>query len=342
MLSFFGRFFTNLKSVMRNKFTLCCCLGLLLLISACSENKTALKTVTHAEVGSYSAAISPDLKYLMTGSIEGFGRVWDLQKNKVLFSLQHQDGDVGGIMSAAFSARSEILVTMEQQSLARWRLPSGKLIGYWGWPNLTDIAISADGRYALIGSTDNQAVYFDMQAGKMLYVMPHHEKVTSVSLSKDGRYALTGSDDWHASLWDLKNGEHLWSKNLKYKVSLVVLSDDGEFALANAFIGETNIYKTQGKGKLLAKLEDEKMTLVSADFSDDGKILAAGRTAKAIDIWDVATGKQNETWQPKVKHRVRPDSATILDLKFNENATLLIAESSTGIGQSWALKPHIN
>lgn len=311
------------------------------LLSACSENKIALNTVIHDDTGSYTAAISPDLKYLMTGSTEGFGRVWDLKKNKVLFSLQHQDSD-GGMTSAAFSARSHILVTMEQESLGRWRLPGGQLIGYWAWPNLTDIAISADGRYALIGSTDNQAVYFDMQLGKMLFVMPHHEKVTSVSLSKDGRYALTGSNDWHASLWDLKNGEHLWSKNLKYKVSLVALSDDGEFALANAFIGETHIYKTQGKGRLLAKLADEKMTLISADFSDDGRILAAGRTSKSIGIWDVNTGKQNETWQPKVKHRVQPDSATILDLKFDENATTLISESSTGIGQSWAIKPFNN
>jgi len=181
-----------------------------------------------------------------------------------------------------------------------------------------------------------------MQLGKMLFVMPHHEKVTSVSLSKDGRYALTGSNDWHASLWDLNNGEPLWSKNLKYKVALVALSDDGEFALANAFIGETHIYKTQGKGQLLAKLADNKMTLISADFSDDGRILAAGRASKSIDIWDVKTGQQNETWQPKVKHRVQPDSATILDLKLNENATMLISESSAGIGQSWTIKSSNN
>jgi WD40 repeat protein len=323
---------------MPNKLIFCLLLGLLTLLSACSENKTALKTVTHADTGSYSAAISPDLKYLMTGAIGGFGRVWDLRKNKVLFSLQHQDNDGGGMTAAAFSEHSEILVTMEQQSLARWRMPSGKLIGYWSWPNLTDIDVSADGRYALIGSKDNQAVYFDMQAGKMVYVFPHHEKVTTVSLSKDGRYALTGSNDWHASLWDLKNGKHLWSKNMKYKISLVALSDDGELALANAFIGETHIYKTQGKGQLLVKLDDTKMTIVSADFSDNGRILAAGRVAKSIDIWDVTTGKRNETWRPKVKHLVQPDSATILDLKLDANAKTLISESSTGIGQSWLLK----
>jgi WD40 repeat protein len=323
---------------MRNKFILCLLLGLLTLLSACSENKTALTTVIHADTGSYSAAISSDLKYLMTGAIGGFGRVWDLAKNEVIFSLQHQDSNGGGMTAAAFSARSEILVTMEQQSLARWRMPSGKLIGYWSWPNLTDIDVSADGRYALIGSQDNQAVYFDMQEGKMVYVFPHHEKVTSVSLSKDGRYALTGSNDWHASLWDLKNGEHLWSKNMKYKISLVELSDDGELALANAFIGETHLFKTKGKGTLLTKLEDKKMTLVSADFSDNGRILASGRASKSIDIWDVSTGIQNETWRPKVKHLVQPDSATILELKLDANAKTLISESSTGIGQSWALK----
>jgi WD40 repeat protein len=337
-----GRFFINPKNIMRKKLTLLLLLCMLTLLSGCSDNKVALKTVIHADIGSYSAAISSDLNYLMTGSIGGFGRLWDLTENKVLLSLKHQDSNGGSMIAAAFSARSEILVTMEQQSLARWRIPSGKLIGYWSWPNLTDIDVSADGRYALIGSKDNQAVYFDMQKGKMIYVFPHHQKVTSVSLSKDGRYALTGSNDWHVSLWDLKNGEHLWSKNMKYKISLVTLSDDGELALANAFIGETHIYNTRGKGDLLAKLEDKKMTLMSADFSDNGRILAAGRASKSIDIWDVTTGKRNETWRPKVKHRVQPDSATILDLKLDTNARTLISESSTGIGQSWAIKPYLN
>ncbi len=81
------------------------------------------------------------------------------------------------------------------------------------------------------------------------------------------------------------------------------------------------------------------MTLVSADFSDNGRILAVGRAAKSIDTWDVTPGKRNETWRSKVKHLVQPDSATILDLKLDANPKTLISESSTGIGQSWALKP---
>ena len=79
------------------------------------------------------------------------------------------------------------------------------------------------------------------------------------------------------------------------------------------------------------------LTLVSADFADNNRILATGRAAKAIDIWDVNTGKRLETWKPKVKYKVQPDSATILDLKLDTNGKTLVSESSSGIGQRWAL-----
>ena len=138
-----------------------------------------------------------------------------------MYSLQHENGGDGGIIDAAFSDDGAVLVTIEQNSIARWAVASGRLTGYWQWPRLTSVAISADGRYALIGSKDNQAVYFDLVAGRMRYVFAHHEKVNSVALSRDGRYALTGSDDWHASLWDLSNGAHRWAMNLEYKVALV-------------------------------------------------------------------------------------------------------------------------
>ncbi len=307
------------------------------LLAACSEQKQALDTWVHADTGSYGAAISPDGTLLLTGEIGGFARVWDLSSNEVRYSVQHEEGGEGGVIGAAFSGRNEVLVTIEQNSIARWAVDSGRLTGYWAWPRLTDVAVSADGRYALIGSRDKQAVYFDMVDGEMRYVFPHHEKVTSVALSKDGRFALTGSDDWHASLWDLKTGKYLWSKNLEYKISLVALSDDGELALANAHIGDARIYATRGDGILVSRLDEVRVTLVSADFSDDNRMLATGRAAKGIDIWDVASGARLETWKPAVKHKVQPDSATILDLKLDSNAKTLISESSTGIGQRWAL-----
>ena len=315
--------------------------GLILVgLLACSGNKgKELQQWLHEDTGSYAATISDDGTLLLTGAIGGFGRVWDVQQNKVLYSVQHEDNDEGGIIAAEFSADNRFLVTMEQQSIARWSVEDGRLLGLWQWPDLRALAISASGRYALIGMKAKQAIYFDMQEGKMVYVFPHHEKITSVDVSRDGRFALTGSDDWHASLWNLASGEHIWSRNLEYKISRVELSDDGELALANAYVGQSKIFTTDSQGSLVSQLEVKSrgMTLVSADFSDDGLILASGRASKGIDIWDVRTGKNIKSWLPQVKHKVQPDSATILDLNISADKATLLSESSTGIGQLWSL-----
>jgi WD40 repeat protein len=312
----------------------------LLTVAGCTEKGTELKRWLHDDTGSYGAAISPDSRFLLTGSIAGFGRVWDIEKNKVLYSVQHEDNDEGGIIAADFSSDSKYLVTIEQQSIARWRVADGHLLGYWLWPDLRDVAISANGRYALIGMKANQAIYFDMQQGKMVYAFAHHEKINSVALSRDGRFALTGSDDWHASLWSLSDGKYIWSKNMQYKIAHVELSDDGQYAFANAFSGQARIYATDATGTLVSQLEIKPrgLTVVSADFSDDSKILATGRASKGIDIWDVKSGKNLKTWSPEVKELVQPDSATILDLKISADGTKLLSESSTGIGQLWSLR----
>ena len=105
-----------------------------LLLASCSEPKQALETWQHADTGSYGAALSPDGRWLLTGEIGGFARVWDLAENRVRYSVQHEDGADGGIIGAAFSANGEVLVTIEQNSIARWAVASGRLTGYWKRP----------------------------------------------------------------------------------------------------------------------------------------------------------------------------------------------------------------
>ncbi len=312
----------------------------LLLAVGCSPRGQELKQWLHEDTGEYSAAFSDDGRYLLTGSIGGYGRVWDLDKNEVLYSVQHKEGSEGGIVGADFSADGRILVVIEPGLLSRWRVSDGKLLGYWEWPDLRAVAVSANGRYALLGMKRNQSIYFDMQAGKMVHVFPHREQVNSVALSKDGRFALSGSDDWHVSLWNLATGEHVWSQNMKYKVALVALSDDGEYAMANAYIGPARVFATDAKGSLVSELEVpvRGVTFTSADFSDDGRLLATGRASKGIDIWDVRTGKSRDFWVPPAKHYFQPDAATIIAININPGNKTLLTESSTGIGQLWALK----
>lgn len=305
---------------------------------SCENKGNAIKTTIVDDQGTYGAAISPDGKYLLSGSLGGFGRVWDIPKGKVLYTVQHEDNADGGMIDAQFSADSSVLVTMEQGSIARWNVSDGRLTGYWKWPDSRALAISGNGRFALLGLKSKQAIYFDMVKGKMVYVFPHHEKITSVALSKNGRFALTGSDDWHASLWDLnKGGKHVWSKNMEYKISNVSLSDDGKLAFANAYIRGSKIFSTNKKGKLVAELSDQKMTVASSDFSDKNTILATGRASRGIDLWDIKTGENISHWIPAKKEMVQPNTSTIVDLKLLKRNKRLVTISGLGIVQTWDL-----
>lgn len=312
---------------------------LIVLITACDNKGNAIKTTIVDDQGTYGAAISPNGQYLLTGSIQGYGRVWNISKGKVLYTVQHDDNEDGGMIDAQFSANSSILVTMEQGSIARWNVADGRLTGYWKWPDCRALAISGDGRYALLGLKTKQAVYFDMVKGKMVYVFPHHEKITSVALSKNGKFALTGSDDWHASLWDLQNkGKHIWSKNMEYKISNVSLSDDGKMAFANAYVRGSKIFSTNKKGKLISELPEHKMTVISSDFSDNNQILATGRASRGIDLWDIKTGENIDHWIPQIKELVQPNTSPIADIKLLKNNNRLITISGLGIVQTWDLK----
>ncbi len=307
-------------------------------LMSCENKGHAIKTTIVDDHGTYGAAISPNGQYLLSGSISGFGRVWDIKKGKVLYTVQHEDNKDGGMIAAQFSADSSVLVTMEQGSIARWDVSDGRLTGYWKWPDSRALAVSGDGRFALIGLKSKQAIYFDMVKGKMVYVFAHHEKITSVALSKNGRFALTGSDDWHASLWDLGNeGKHVWSKNMEYKISNVSLSDDGKLAFANAFIRGSKIFSTGKKGQLIAELPEHKMTVVSSDFSDKNKILATGRASQGIDLWDVKTGKNINHWQPAIKEIKQPNASAIVDIKLLKRNKQLVTISGLGIVQTWDL-----
>lgn len=304
---------------------------------ACAPKGDELKSWLHEETGSYSASFSPDGKYLLTGSISGFGRVWELSNNRVLFSVQHEDNDQGGIIAAAFSANNRVLVALEQNGLSRWQIPDGRLVGFWQLPRMNALTITPQGRFALIAmEQDNEAILFDMASGEVRQTLPHNDSVHAVAISPDERFAVTGSDDFFISYWSLQSGERLWSKSLGYKVAHLNFNADGTRLLANAYNSPAYILDPQS-GKTLLTLDKPRLTVVSSDFSPNGRKLAIGRALKGIEIYDVATGQRLQYWQPPVKESVQPNAATILALRFIDNQQLL-SESSIGLGQLWRVQ----
>jgi hypothetical protein len=113
----------------------------------------------------YSAAFSPDSKWVVTASQDKTARVWEAASGKAVgHPLRHENY----VLSAAFSPDGKWVVTASWDKTARvWEAASGKAVGqplrhegpvYWA-------AFSPDGRWVVTASDDDTARVWEALIG---------------------------------------------------------------------------------------------------------------------------------------------------------------------------------
>lgn len=308
---------------------------LLIALSGCQLEDQAEKSWTHHDTGLFTAAFSHHGRYAIVAPIHGPAQFIDIANDKVIYQWQHTDQN-DGIVAAAIADNLSHAITAESKSLALWRIRDGKIIGYWDFPAITDLAISPDGKKALIGLEDNKAYYFDLMKSRILYTFEHAGRVNSVALARNAPLAITGGSDHLAKVWDLRTGKMLRSWDHPFKLHSVRLSDDGSLTMTNASMNKTRIWST-ASGELLHILPIRYMTVTAATFASNNQLLATGRPNYRVEVWDLKTGQLVQMWAPPKKHYWRPDSATIVDLAFEVGEKTIISEASNGLAHRWRI-----
>src|SRR5262249_24331581 len=168
----------------------------------------------------HSVAFSPDDRYVLSGSAQYFVRneterlftsgqlkVWETATGKCLPTFE---GQAVAVTSVAWSSEGRFALsggghTVREHQTGRlgqsgqrhpWETAWGRgLSTFAGHADaVTSACLSADGRYALSGSTDRTLKLWETATGQCLRTFEGHaEAVTSVGLSGEGRYALSGS-----------------------------------------------------------------------------------------------------------------------------------------------------
>ena len=327
---------------------------------ACSNERESDKQWAHSEHSSYAAAYSPNGKYVLVGDTDSAARLWDIEKNKVLYSWQNND-EVGTTTAVGFSADGKVAATSEQDVIVLWEVATGEPMMRISFPvKIKALALSKQGDYLLLALHDRTAVYFDVIENRVLQILEHDGKnvnspinqlINAVAISPSGKYALTGADDRTARLWRLESGEQLRSWKHKNAVNIVAFYPKGGYVLTGAANGQTHFWNMKtGKEKYTLRLstlwpEDWPMpdfptsntTTSAIDFSSDGKYLVTGHSSRLLCLWQVATGKQVDCWQVARKNALRP-GVVLQAVAFSPNNNAIYSESGNGIGQKWKLK----
>ncbi|BFM04969.1 hypothetical protein R50071_01730 [Halioxenophilus aromaticivorans] len=287
-----------------------------------------------AAQGLYSASISTDGNLLTVGSIYHGGSLWSGDER--LFNWNHKSGEMTELVAVDFSPESQWAVTAAARSFVLWSARNGKASAYLSTPaQVTDIALGPNGNYALVGTTNNDALLYSPRQQSVVRELPHSNSVRSVAISGDGRLGLTGSEDANATVWDLQTGNALHRKRHNDEVQLVALSPDGRLALSAAQYDKALLWRTRS-GDEIGKLpiSDEKIKrgklFTAAQFSAKGDQLLTGTSDQEVQLWNTRKLTLLAEWRLPKRHAWQPTGAAVIAVGFDRRSGMYHAVTANG------------
>ncbi len=164
-----------------------------------------------------------------------------------------------------------------------------------------DVAISPDGRLALVAVQDCTVRLLDMATGNELRRFEGHKaRCLGVSFSKNGRFALTACGTWDSRaeqdntvrIWDVASGKEIRRfEGHTGWVSTPVFSPDERFVLSPSNDRTIRLWDVE-TGKEVRRFVGHTGFIRTAVFSRDGRLILSSSEDSTLRLWDVATAKE--------------------------------------------------
>ena len=326
---------------MHRAIALALCLGL----AACGSRDAPLASLEVAEPGAFSAALSPDGRQAVIGSLRHGGSLWELDTDQRRFNWNHRAGESTPITVVAFAPGGDAVMTASHDTLVLWDTASGGAITYFTAPaKVNAMALGPGGRLALLGLSDDTAVLFDARKGGIRRVFAHEGRVRSVALDADARLALSGSEDRSARLWDVASGAQLQRWQHDADVRLVALAPDGARALSvskydRAVVWDTSSGRELGALPAFRARVTRGETWTAAAFSADGTRLLTGTTDRRVQLWELPALERRAQWEMPRRAEWKRSGAYILAVGFGAAEGACLSVSADGFVHRLRLTP---
>lgn len=320
---------------------LCNLLFISLILSACQPaNQKPIERWQQAVEGAYAADISNDASLSVISSIHHGINLWDLKNNALKYNWsQQQDSADNLVLALDISDNNSHVLAANRNSFSLWNANSGKAEGYWQVreSNIRDIALSNNGRHALVGKSNGVAVHVNIDTGRRIEFLGHKEKINSVDMLPNGRVAISGGNDFVAYVWDTESGQIIYQFNHPSRVTKVALDPQGRYAFTADSKKDAHIWNLSN-GKLVNSLKysNRQEVFSSVRFSPDGSQLLTGAPSRKVSLWNIGTGTRVANWRVTPRQDIRPAGAVVYSAAFRDNDAF-ITLSSSGFAELWQL-----
>ena len=245
---------------------------------------------------------SPDGRYLVSESIEGFVQVWDAQNGERKSAANSSNGSIP--YTIAFKPDGSMFATSKLSGqVVLWNFSSGaiqesmSLLGHTD--RVTGVAFGPDGKKLYSNGVNGEIRIWDVSpAGNSEFGAILKDDVNDSQMMNDATSMVTVGDDGTLRLWDTSTWDELISIQAHAtRINAVDISPDGNFLATAADDGYIKIWETntwQEVHQIAAHIVDEFSVYTGAfdvEFSRDGlKLVSVGWTDSLVKIWDVNTG----------------------------------------------------